>query len=55
MNHVVDNILSSKFYACCYILLSGTRPNRRCTQTYLQRGFATLGATSAKTSLLLTP
>jgi len=28
MNGFVGNILQNKFYACCYILLSGTR---RCT------------------------
>jgi len=54
MNDSVGNILQSKFYACCYILLSGTRPKRRCTLAYLRRGFATLGATGAETSLLLT-
>jgi len=26
MNNFVGNILQSKFYACCYVLLSGTRP-----------------------------
>jgi len=31
MNDFVGNILQNKFYACCYILLSGTRPQRRCT------------------------
>jgi len=31
MNDFVENILQSNFYACCYILLSGTRPKRRCT------------------------
>jgi len=31
MNDFVGNILQNKFYACCYILLSGTRPERRCT------------------------
>jgi len=31
MNDFVGNILQNKFYACCYILLSGTRPKRRCT------------------------
>jgi len=30
MNEFVGDILQSKFYACCYILLSGTRPKRRC-------------------------
>jgi len=31
MNIFLGNILQNKFYACCYILLSGTRPKRRCT------------------------
>jgi len=31
INDFVGNILQNKFYACCYILLSGTRPKRRCT------------------------
>jgi len=26
MNNFVGNILQNKFYACCYVLLSGTRP-----------------------------
>jgi len=26
MNNYVLNILQSKFYSCCYILLAGTRP-----------------------------
>jgi len=30
-NDCVGNILQNKFYACCYILLWGTRPKRRCT------------------------
>jgi len=38
----------------CYILLSGARPKRRCTHSYLRRCFATLDATGAETSLLLT-
>jgi len=54
MNDFVGNILQSKFYVCCYTLLSGTRPKRRCTRTYLGHGYATLGGTSAETSLLLT-
>jgi len=31
-NKMIDlgNILQNTFYACCYILLSGTRPERRC-------------------------
>jgi len=33
MNEFVGDILQSKFYACCCILLSGTRPERRCTPT----------------------
>jgi len=44
-NNFVGNILQIKFYTCCFILLSGTRPKRRYTHTYLQRGFASLGAT----------
>jgi len=31
MNDFVGYILQNKFYACCYILLPGTRPKRRCT------------------------
>jgi len=31
MNDFVGDILQNKFYAYCYILLSGTRPKRRCT------------------------
>jgi len=31
MNEFAGDILQSKFYACCYILLSGTRPKSRCT------------------------
>jgi len=45
MNEFVGYILQSKFHAYCYILLSGTRPKRRYTHTYLRRGFASLGAT----------
>jgi len=26
MNDFVGNVLQNKFYACCYILPSGTRP-----------------------------
>jgi len=26
MNNFVGNILQNKFYACCYVLLSGARP-----------------------------
>jgi len=50
MNDFVGNILQNKFYACCFILLSGARPKRRCT---LIRS-AAVGATGAETSLLLT-
>jgi len=45
MSDSVGNILQSKFYACCYILLSGTLPKRRYTHTYLLRSYASLGAT----------
>jgi len=31
MNDCVGNNLQNKFYTCCWILLSGTRPKRRCT------------------------
>jgi len=31
MNGFVGNILQKKLYTCCYNLLSGTRPKRRCT------------------------
>jgi len=31
MINFVGNILQNKFYACCYILLSGTRPKQRWT------------------------
>jgi len=31
MKDLAGNILQNMFYACCYILLSGTRPKRRCT------------------------
>jgi len=31
MNDFVGNILQNTLYASCYILLSGTRPKRRCT------------------------
>jgi len=41
----VRNILLCKFHARCYILLSGTRPKRRYTHTYLRRGYASLGTT----------
>jgi len=45
MNDFVGYILLSKFYACSYILLSGIRPKRRYTHTYLRRGFARLSTT----------
>ena len=31
MNDFVGNILQNTFYACCYILLTGTHHKRRCT------------------------
>jgi len=31
MNDFVWNIVQTMFYACCCILLSGTRLKRRCT------------------------
>jgi len=31
MNDFVGNILQTKFYACCYILLSGPCPEHWCT------------------------
>jgi len=34
MDGFVGNILQNKFYACCYILLSGARPKRRCTPIF---------------------
>ena len=52
MNDIVGNIQKNKFYACCYILLSGARPMPM--HIYLRRCFAILGATGAETSLLLT-
>jgi len=54
MNDSVGKILQTKFYACCYILLLDTRPERRCTPIYLRRCYVTLGVTDAETSLLLT-
>jgi len=52
MNDFVGNILQNKFYACCYILLSGTCPN---PDTHLFAALLCyLGATGAETSLLLT-
>jgi len=53
MNDFVGNILQNKFYTCCYILLSGTRPKRRCTSIC---GAAMLLQVplGAETSLLLT-
>jgi len=53
MNDFVGNILQYKFYACCYtILLSGTRPNRRCTP--ICGCCATVGATGADANGLVT-
>jgi len=34
MNNFVGNILKHKFYACCYVLLSGTRSLNRYTHSY---------------------
>ena len=51
MNDFVRNILQYKFYAYCYIFLSGTR---RCTHSYLRRYYASYGTTGAEISLLLT-
>ena len=55
MHDFVGNILQNKFYACCYILLSRTRPKRRCTLicTLTLICGAALGVTGAETSLLL--
>jgi len=52
MNDFVGNIMQNKFYAYCYVLLSGTRPKRRCTP-YAALLYD-LGATGTETSLLLT-
>jgi len=53
VNDFVGNILQNKFYACCYILLSGTRPKRR--YAHLPAALlCSFGATDAETSLLLT-
>jgi len=49
MNNFVGSILQNTVYAYCYILLSGTRPKRRCTPI----SGAALGAAGAETSLLL--
>jgi len=38
MNDFISNILQNKFYACCIILLSGTRPKLKCTHAFLRRG-----------------
>jgi len=46
MNDFVGNILQNKFYAYCYILLSGTHLSAAL--------LCNLGATGAETSLLLT-
>jgi len=54
MNDFVGNIRQNKFYACCYILLSGTRRKHRCTPICSAACYANLGATGAETSLLLT-
>jgi len=54
MNDFVGKILQTKFHAWCYILLSGTRPKRRCTPIQLRRCYATLGVGAAETSQLLT-
>jgi len=51
MNDFVGNIPQNKFYACCYILLSGTCPKPRCKSAAL---LCYLHATGAETSLLLT-
>jgi len=40
MNDFFGNMLQSKFYACCYILLSGTRFKPRCIRNIC--GSATL-------------
>jgi len=53
MNSFVGNILQSTFLACCYILLSGTRPKSQSTYTYLRRGYATLGTAGAESPLLI--
>jgi len=50
----VGNILQHKFYACCYILLSATRPKRRSTPICGSAMLRTSGATGAETSLLST-
>jgi len=52
MNNFIVNVLQNTFYAYCCILLSGTRPKRQCTHSYLWRCFATLCATGVETSLL---
>jgi len=55
INDFVGNILQNKFYACCYVLLSGTRPKHRCTVVHLSVALLCyFGATGAETSLLLT-
>jgi len=41
MNDFVGNILQNTFYTCCYNLLSGTRPKRQGTHTYLRRFYGT--------------
>ena len=54
MNDFVGNIHQNKVYACCYILLSGTRPKLRCTPICGAAMLRISGATGAETSLLLT-
>ena len=54
MNDFVGNILQSQFYACCYILLSGTRPKCRYTHLFTALLWYFRGATGAEISLLLT-
>ena len=53
MNDFVGNILQNKFQSCCYILLSNTRPKRRCTPV-CGAANATLGATGAVANGLVT-
>jgi len=53
MNDFVGNILQNKFYACCYILLSGIRALN--ADAHLSAGLLCyFRATGAETSLLLT-
>jgi len=53
MNDSVGKILQITFCAYCYILLSDTRPKRRCTPIYMRGCYVTLGVNDAETSLLL--